>query len=173
MLDAKYRRQISACLRHSYGRTAYFDLIYPKIEGWLDRDWENLAAFNIAFIRIAAEWLGLSPHFRLSSQYPSSEKRSFRLAGLLRNFEARSYISAIGSFEYMADDAVFPLTDINTYFQQFEPVSYPQLKSDKFVSHLSVLDALFQVGPDETHRLIISGQKKFVPWNELKETHKV
>jgi hypothetical protein len=70
----------------------------------------------------------------------------------------------------MRDDRVFPVDDVQVMFQEFEPVAYPQRKSAEFASHLSVLDALFEVGPDATRALILDGQREWVSWDAMVAT---
>ena len=67
----------------------------------------------------------------------------------------------------MVDDGIFPVDDIEVVFQEFEPQPYPQRRADEFVSHLSVLDALFEVGADETRRLVLAGQRAWTPWRAM------
>jgi hypothetical protein len=39
----------------------------------------------------------------------------------------------------------------------------PAARAEDFVSHLSVLDALFDVGPARTRRLVLAGQRDWMP----------
>jgi hypothetical protein len=170
ILKDGFRKKFSSCLRHSYSKTTYFDLIYPKIINWIDSEWTDLASLNMSFICMVSKWLNFSTSFSRSSEFPSSKKRSGRIVDLLMNFGARSYLSAPGSFDYMIADDIFPLKKVDTYFQQFESVRYPQHQSADFISQLSVLDALFHVGPAETRNLIYAGQKSFIPWDEMSKS---
>ena len=53
-----------------------------------------------------------------------------------------------GPFDYMYDDGVFPVDDIEVVFQDFQPrAPTGQRKAIEFLSHLSVLDAMLEVGP--------------------------
>jgi hypothetical protein len=67
----------------------------------------------------------------------------------------------------MVDDGLFPVDDIDVVFQEFDPEPYPQRRAAAFVSHLSVLDALFEVGADETRRLVLAGQRTWTPWRAM------
>ena len=64
----------------------------------------------------------------------------------------------------MRDDGVFPLGSVETRFQRYEPAPYPQSRSREFVPYLSVVDALFEVGPSETLKVIRSGARAFKRW---------
>jgi hypothetical protein len=156
-----------ACLRHSYAKSTFLEAILPQLQGWMGRDWPSLSELNIAFIEMAAGWLGFQPRFLRSSQIGSEGKRSWRLAGILRRLEARTYLSARGSYAYMVEDGVFPLPDVETRFQLFQPQAYPQRQAEAFVPYLSVLDALLQVGPERARELVLQGQQQFAPWLDM------
>ncbi len=122
---------------------------------------------NIAFIRLVARLLELEPAWTRSSELGSTGERSERVLDLLRRAGAATYLCARGSYGYMQEDGVFPVDDIEVTFQDFAPQPYPQRRTDEFVSHLSVLDALFEVGPAETRRLVTAGQRVWTPWRAM------
>ena len=166
-LDARLRRKLLLTLRSSYARTEFFAAVFPAIEEWLAAEWRTLADLNIDFIKRVTAMLEYTVDFRLSSTLRVEGKRSALLAQLVRETGAQTYLSAKGSFGYMREDGVFPLAGIATMFQDFVPRPYPQVQSPSFVSHLSVLDALFQVGPERTRALVSEGQQPFVSWPQM------
>ena len=77
-------------------------------------------------------------------------------------------ICARGSFDYMHEDGVFPVTDIAVSFQDFHASPYLQVRGKgEFFPRLSVFDALFNVGPEETLKLIAAGTPKWLTWDEM------
>jgi hypothetical protein len=166
-LDDRWRKRLKATLDQSYGRAPFHAQLRGDVDAWIDGEWTNLADLNIAFITWAAGMLGLPSEFRRSSEIGSSGERSARVLELLRRAGAGSYLSARGSFEYMADDGVFPVDDVDVAFQDFRPQPYSQRRASSFVSHLSVLDALFEVGPSATRALVLEGQRAWIPWRDM------
>ncbi len=167
LVDAKWRRRLKTTLDQSYGRADFHSAVRPGVDDWIDSRFPSVAEMNIAFIQMTAKLLGFEPIWRRSSELGSTGERSRRVLDLLRRAGAGSYLCARGSFEYMHDDALFPVADIEVGFQDFAPQPYPQRRADEFVSHLSVLDALFEVGPDETRRLVLAGQSAWTPWRAM------
>jgi hypothetical protein len=159
--DARFRKKLLLTLRSSYARTEFFEEVFPAVEAWVATDWNSLAELNIDFIKRVTAMLGYAVDFRLSSEMPVDGRRSALLENILQLVGAKTYLSAKGSFDYMREDRVFPIAGVTTVFQDFVPRAYPQVQSSSFVSHLSVLDALFQVGPDQTRRLVSEGQQPF------------
>ncbi len=137
------------------------------VDEWIDTPFPSVAAMNAAFIRLVAGMLGFEPQWQLSSEIGSTGSRSERVLDLLHRVGARSYLCARGSFAYMHDDGLFPVADVEVGFQDFAPQPYAQRRTDTFVSHLSVLDALFEVGADETRRVVLAGQRAWTPWRAM------
>jgi hypothetical protein len=165
-----WRKKMWRRIEQNYSKTPYFTVISPSVESWLFSPADVLADINVAFIRLACKMMGFEKEFVLSSMFPSDAQRSARVAELLRMNGADSYYSARGSFTYMRDDGLFPLPDVEVSFQDFRPVPYLQAGSgDGFLPYLSVLDALFNIGPRETARLIKSGTEHWLKWDEMVE----
>ncbi len=167
MIDDKWRRRLKTTLDQSYGKAEHHHALRPDIDRWIDAAWPSLAEMNVAFVRFVAQLLGFTPQWQRSSQLHVTGSRSARVLELLRATEAGTYLCARGSFDYMVEDALFPVDGIDVVFQEFEPQPYPQRRADEFVSHLSVLDALFEVGPDATRDLVLAGQRAWVPWRDM------
>ena len=166
LLDETFRRRFLETLHHAWTRCAHRDGALALVEPWIRRDWENLAAMNAALVREIAARLGFSPRFVESSSLGSAGRRSARIADLLRRLGAGSYLAARGSLGYMVEDGVFPLPDVETYFQRYEPAPYPQLPGRPFVPYLSVLDPLARHGADATREIVLAGAGPFEPWDE-------
>ncbi len=157
-------------IQQNYSKANYYQLIAPLIQEWLFEKTRFLAAQNISFIKLACETLGLKREFLLSSDSPSDSRKSERVAELLRSNCAGTYYCAKGSFDYMLADGLFPLDDVKVLFQDYDPKPYTQIGSkDKFIPYLSVLDALMNIGPEQTMELIANGTPKWLTWNEMRD----
>jgi hypothetical protein len=163
-----WRQKMWRQIEDNYARTSCFRQIAPVVKEWLLTPAESLAAQNIAFIRLACELMGIRREFRLTSEHSSTLSRSERAVEMLRWCEADQYLSPRGSFGYMKSDGVFPVDGITAFFQDFLPKQYTQAGfSGEFVPYLSILDALFNVGPEATSQLIRNGTPKWRTWDEM------
>lgn len=168
---APWRRKMLGRLHGNYARAPFYDAVYPRVEAWLARGDESLAELNIAFIELVLALFGWEREVHRSSAYPDAAQRSQRVVGLLRQFGATGYLSARGSFGYMQEDGVFPVPGIEVHFQDFAAQPYRQAGSPgQFVPCLSVLDALFNVGPQETARLAAAGTTEWRDWQHMIKT---
>lgn len=163
-----WRVKMWKSIQQNYSKASYFHEISPSIEEWLLTPNEYLADFNIAFINIVCSILKINTKFRLSSELATHGYRSHKVLELLRWGKATQYFCAKGAFEYMKKDAVFPVDDIKILFQNYIPEKYVQIgNQNQFTPFLSVLDALLNIGPDQTFELIKNGTKKWLTWDSL------
>lgn len=155
-------------IQQNYSKAHFYSIISPLVKKWLFKKTNSLAAQNIAFIKLVCDVLDLRREILLSSQFPSATQRTERVIELLRLNEADSYYCANGSFDYMLSDGLFPLSDVKTLFQNVQPKTYLQIGSpNNFIPYLSVLDALMNVGPEQTIELISQGTSKWLTWAEM------
>jgi len=162
-----WRKKMWKRIEINYSRAPYYDEIAPRIKDCLFWETNNLCELNIRFIKNLCSILGFNRDFRFSSQLPSNKKRSERVLDLLQKTGADFYLCAKGSFGYMLEDGIFPVESIQVLFQDFQPKPYKQIGDRDFVSHLSVLDALMNVGSQQSAELIINGTEKWLTWQEM------
>lgn len=168
--SAPWRKKMLNRLQHNYSKAPFFSEIFPVMEKWLNMQAASLADLNMTFIRSVIDLFGWKKELRFSSDFPTDATRSGRVLELLRWCNATQYYSARGAFGYMQEDGIFPVADLEVLFQDFVPASYSQIGSpEKFVPFLSVLDALFNIGPADTARLIAGGTHRWHKWNEMVE----
>lgn len=161
-------------LQYNYSKANYYNEIMPNIEIWLNKEHKTLSEINIDFIQLASEIMGIKTEFLFSSDFSKETKskaiRSQKVLELLKWSGATTYLSANGSFGYMLEDKVFPVSDIEILFQNFEPSPYFQIgSSTNFIPFLSVLDALFNLGGAKTLEVVKNGTKKWLTWPEMVE----
>lgn len=149
----------------TYKKTSYYDQLIIPIKNVLAEKSLSLADYNISMIKLFCKILNINTQFLLSSQFSITTHRSQRIYDLLKINNASCYLSANGSFDYMLEDKVFP-NNIPVLFQNYQPKPYKQMHSKEFVPYLSILDALFNIGPEETLKLIQNGTEKWLTWDE-------
>jgi hypothetical protein len=166
--DIPWRAKSLKRIQQNYGKARHFKAYEAAMEGWLLSTYANLAEQNITFIKMICEMLGIRREFLKSSECASQKQRSERVLELLEWPRADRYYCARGSFDYMLQDQIFPVGDIEVLFQNFVPKAYPQVGSpDGFVPYLCVLDALLNIGPDETAALIKGGTEQWSTWEMM------
>ena len=166
--DIRWRIKSWKRIQQNYGKARYFKAYEAAIEQWLLSTYSHLAEQNISFIKMICEIIGITRVFLKSSELASQKQRSERVVELLRWSNAHCYYCANGSFDYMFQDQIFPVSNIDVLFQNFNPKAYTQVGSpDNFFPYLCVLDALFNIGPDETAALIKGGTTEWATWEMM------
>jgi len=165
--NGTWRKKMWKSIKQNYLKTPFFDSISPFIHEWLLSFHSSLAEQNILFIEYVCRAIGLNNLIVRSSSTPSTKKRSDRVLELLREHKATTYYSAKGSFNYMFDEKVFPVPDIEVVFQDYDPKPYTQYQSNTFIPYLSILDSLFNIGFEDTFKLIVNGTKKWIGWDDM------
>lgn len=169
-----WRKKMAKAIRFNYLKAPYFNEIFPYIEKWLLTPAASLAAQNISFIKLVCGLLGFEREFLCSSAYQAENKRSLRVLELLRWSNASHYFCAQGSFEYMHEDNVFPVSDVEILFQDFKPQPYAQAGAvDAFVPYLSILDALMNIGAADSAELVRGGTSKWLTWEDMVQLRKL
>ncbi len=153
--QTQWRRKHLNSIRTALGGAAYFDEVFPDIESWLAGEHKFLADLNIAGIRMVCRLLELEPVFLRSSDLDVEGRKSELLVALCAAVGASHYYSSIGSKDYMdADLRLFEDAGIAVEYQAWPHPEYLQ-QGKEFVSHLSVIDVLCNIGPKAARKLII------------------
>ena len=169
--EVRWRQKMWRRIEQNYRRAPCYCDVAPFLEEWLLSRYESLAEQNRVFIEGVSERFGWPRKWVSSSAYPSDEMRSKRVLELLRMCGADCYYCAHSSFEYMKEDGIFPVKDIDVRFQDYEPRPYTQILTDEFVPKLSVVDALMNVGFEGTAKLIVGGTQRWLTWDEMASAH--
>lgn len=153
-----WRHKHIQALKSNYSKAPYFHHYLPELERLYQKDWQFLAEFNLTGIRWVLEILNVNTPLLIASEIEELQNRDNlnadeRLIFLTQLCHADTYLSGAGGREYL-DTGLFPQKNIRLIFQDFQHPSYPQQFGD-FTSHLSVLDLLFNLGPES--RNIIQG----------------
>lgn len=137
------------------GKAPYFAPIYEPVREWLSRDYGSLTDLTVDGILLLARLLDLHPRFFRASQMPVDGRRSCLLAGLCETLGATHYYSAAGARAYMADEErLFADRGITVEYQSWTHPEYAQ-RTPRFISHLSTIDALMNIGPGCVRTLLV------------------
>jgi len=156
--NTNWRHKHIQTLKTNYGKAKYYSEMMPDIEQLYDQDWQNLAEFNLAGIKWILEKLAIKTSLVIASDIEELKKNADispddRLILITKLMQADTYLSGAGGQNYLKTD-LFPENQLRLIFQEFEHPEYQQLHGS-FISHLSILDLLFNKGP--SGRNIIEG----------------
>ena len=147
----KHLKSIRAC----YSRSKFFNRYFPDIEIVYRKNWIFLSEFNIALIKFFLNKLGINCKILLSSQLNIDRFGTNALVEICKKVGCNEYLSGIDGKQYL-DLTRFDIENINVKIQNYKHPKYHQNFGD-FESHLSILDLLFNVGPNSL-KIIRSGR---------------
>ncbi len=133
-------------LSNAYSKHPYAKEMLEAASGILDLNITNISELNIRIISEFARNLGATTKLLRASELDISGGRTDRLINICDHLECDEYISPIGAAQYLADDGFVKKTTIRLSFNNFSPAPYPQLKTKEFVSHMSILDVIANLG---------------------------
>lgn len=146
---ARWQRDHWRLLEEAYARAPYWDATSPQLRRLIvDTEWDFLSELNQTLIQaIARKWLGLATRFDDSRRHVLPEGKNERLIALLRAVGATNYLSGPAARAYI-DPEQFARAGIALEFMSY--AGYPEYAQlhGPFVHDVSVVDLLFNTGPD-------------------------
>ncbi|MFH1386576.1 MAG: WbqC family protein [bacterium] len=168
--EIKLNNQINWKAKHlnaivnSYNKSPYFDQIFPELEKAINKQHNYLVELNHDIIYMLCDYLGLNRQkfvFAEKLEIPNEIKSNERLIAIMEKMGGvKEYLSGVAAKSYLKEE-LYEKRGIKVLWQDFPYPYYQQLLwgGDKFISHLSVLDLLFNHGKESLD--IISGVKIF------------
>jgi hypothetical protein len=151
-----WRRKHCQALRLHYGSAPYWAPLGPELSALLQEPWTRLRELNVAVLDLLCRHLGITTPRRLASTMDAREEPTDRLVDLCRAGGGTVYLAGQGGAVYM-DVGRFSRAGIRVQVQDYQHPEYPQ-RYTPFVSHLAVVDLLFNCGP-ESLTILRSGRR--------------
>lgn len=139
-------------LTYSYKNSAFFHSYREYFEDLYQRQHNLLFDLNLETTKAVMGWLGIDIPIVRESQLGVTGEGTQRLVNVCRAMGADTYVSGVGGKDYM-DETLFHANGVTLQYHQYEPTPYPQRFVQEFVPNLSILDMLFNIGP-ESRKLV-------------------
>lgn len=145
--DKPWREQHLELVFEAYKNHPFFREVFTLYEQALSISTEKLSALNINLIVAVCSYLSINCRFHLASELNvCTSTKGARLVDICKATGATEYYSPLGSAGYIKPEE-FDDHKIKLNYQSFTPTIYPQRECSKgFISHLSILDMLFNIG---------------------------
>ena len=147
-----WKRSHLGSIVQNYRKAPHFQWAYDALEEVYANLWERLIDLDVALVDTTRQLLGLDRTVVFSSQLGVEGEGTERLVGISRAVGAdQFYEGAVG--EGYVDMKAFDAAGIRVEFQRYDHPVYPQLHG-AFLSHLSIIDLLFNCGPQSLDILV-------------------
>jgi hypothetical protein len=138
----------------SYHKAPYFSQYAPFFEDFYKKEWASICEMNNYFLAWTLRTLGIQREIVSSSSLDISAIKSAGVLEMSTALGANCFIFGTHGKKY-ADVEAFHRKDVAPIFQEYIHPTYPQVHGD-FVSHLSIIDLLFNCGP-QSFEILMSG----------------
>lgn len=155
IIDQKpWRKKHLRSIEQNYARAPYFKRYIDFFVDTYSRPWTSLVDLNLHQLTWLLEALGIGVPIRRASTMGLQRVKSDMALDMCQKVGADLLIFGVQGRDY-ADRDAFATANIKIVFQDYQHPVYPQLYGD-FVSHLSVVDLLFNCGPSSLD-ILMSG----------------
>ena len=130
----------------NYARAPFFDDYAEGLFEILNRPWKLLIDLDLALLYWFMKTLTISTPVLLASDLGIQGSNVQRLIDIIRSIGGKTFYEGLSGKNYI-DVQLFEEAGISVIFQEYHHPIYPQLHGD-FLSRLSIVDLLFNCGPD-------------------------
>ena len=144
--DLPWAKKHLKSIQFSYIKSKYFDYYYEFFKDVYNKEWIFLSDLNLHILKFFLKELKIEvPIVKLSDLKISGQKSDLVL-NMCKQLKAKVYIFG-GEGENYADQEKFRGSGVEPIFQEYNHPEYQQIHGD-FISHLSIIDLLFNCGPE-------------------------
>lgn len=151
--SAAWQQKHIKTLKQNYSKAPFFELYSSGLFEILNRPWKYLVDLDLELIYWLVEQLNASTKVLISSDLKVPGNKVQRIIDIIHKLGGDHFYEGAAGRDYIDSD-VLQKEGISVTFQNYEHPTYPQLYGD-FISHLSVIDLLFNCGPD-SHSILTS-----------------
>jgi hypothetical protein len=138
-------------IKLAYQKAAHFNDYWEEFAAIYTTKYQQLTDLNIALMRFALEKTGINTPLVRSSEIASAKGLGGeeKIMAILKSLDATVYLSGkgAGSKRYI-NEVDFDNAGILLSWQTYEAKPYRQLWGGDFVPNLSIIDLLFNEGPN-------------------------
>jgi len=145
--------KLKKTLIHAYAKSNWTHSITESLYPILDNSPLQLSTLNKKLIVSISKQLGIETEFLHAGTLNAQGEKGMLLLDICQILGADTYISPLGSKIYLEEFSGFRDSGIQIEYQNYAHPTYSQI-SKSFVSHLSIIDALCNIGTEDTAHLV-------------------
>lgn len=148
-----WTRKHLTTLMHSYSKAPYFDLYLDELKSCFNdaSQLTRLSDVNLLFIRWINDKLNIETNIHIAESFEcKATDASQQLLDICISLNANDYLSGKAAESYL-DESLFVKNDVSVSWMDYSHYKTYQQLYGGFTHYVSVLDLLFNQGPDATH----------------------
>ena len=161
--EQRWKEKHLSSIEHAYGKSPFFQKVYPFIWEIYNQPYIHIADFNINMVQRICNRIGIHTRFYRASEmgFDTGLRKDDLLSGICKKLDCSNYLSPIGSSAYIemkTPGGALNSNNIALYYQHYEHPAYTQLKKP-FLPYMCILDLLFNEGFEKSAQVIKQGRK--------------
>lgn len=153
----QWREKFVKTLTHAYAKSNNFAKVIELIQSILCREPNSLAELCVAGLQKCCEYLDISTEILIASElaveHSGQEQKADKLISICKHLGCSHYINSPGGIA-LYSKAYFSQRGIELDFIQPHIEAYPQLGTDTFISHLSIIDVLMNASQSSCQSMV-------------------
>ncbi len=144
LADSHWRLKHLRSMELQYHKRPFFNDYYPEIMDCLMRPVASLAELNISLTHLLMHMLHIETPTYQSENFDIRGHKTAMLVNMCEKMGANHYLSSPGEVNYVRPE------EMNGYEHSYLKFTHPEYEQGhrKFMPNLSVIDLLFNMGPD-------------------------
>lgn len=149
-----WKKKMLKTIQMNYGKHPFYNETMPLLEMMIGNKIDTVSEFNIQSIQNICEHLGMkTDHLIRSSDIQYKGGSNKMLCSISKQLGGTNYLAGAGAANY-EDSGVYEKQNIILVHQNFNHPFYAQKGIDSFISGLSIIDAMMNVGKKECYQLL-------------------
>ena len=141
-------------IHYAYNKTPYYNDIYPLIEKHLMSKPKYLVDITYNMLLDFMLMLNINTEIVLSKDINYSGLKDEALISICKELNINKYLSVKGSMDYiLKGENLFKKNNIDLLWHDYSHPTYNQ-NNGSFIPYMGIIDVLFNIGPENTKRLI-------------------
>lgn len=153
----RWKKKHLNAIRFNYHKTKYFKNYFSEISDLYENDWTYLCLLDTSFITYLKGKLNITTPGIFSSSLNIKNKKSKKILEICKLLEAGELYDSKAAANFL-EVSLFQSEGIKVKFQDYSHPVYNQV-FNPFIPYMSVIDLLFNCGPDSLN--VILGRKLF------------
>lgn len=155
--DNNWKKKHLKTIEQSYKKTKYFEDYFYPLSKILNSDFKFLVDLNFSILLYFLDVLGMKKRVIKASDFNFKGAKSDLVLDMCLKLKAKKYIFGSQGKNY-CDQESFKKNSIEVYFQNYIHPQYDQ-KTDKFIKNMSIIDLLFNEGPN-SYKILMQNNEK-------------
>jgi hypothetical protein len=140
-------------IKVNYENSPFFTEVFPIVEKFLLSSEMNMSKRNLSFIFEIMKIFEFKTKVCYSTDLNCQKASTPLLVEIIKKVNGTSYLCGGGASLYQVDD-LFIQSGIQLIYNDFKHPVYNQFNSNHFTTGLSIIDALMNLGFDNTKKLV-------------------